>query len=85
MKTKISRKRTASMTCQGRVTVPKWVRDFLGIGPGSELTFELTPKGEVVLRTGAPKSNTSSIFAKLRGCATVKMRTDEILTMTRGG
>lgn len=73
------------MTSRGRVTLPKWVRDVLGIGPGSELAFELTPKGDVVLRAGALKRNTSSVFAKLRGCATVKMRTNEILRMTRGG
>jgi AbrB family looped-hinge helix DNA binding protein len=73
------------MTSQGRVTVPKWVRDVLGVGPGSELAFELTPKGDIVLRAGALKRNTSSVFTKLRGCATVKMRADEILTMTRGG
>lgn len=73
------------MTSQGRVTVPKWVRDVLGISPGSQLAFELTPKGDVVLRAGALKRNTPSVFTNLRGCATVKMRTDEILTMTRGG
>lgn len=73
-----------TLTSKGQVTVPKTVRDFLGIGPGSKVTFELTPKGEVVLRPLATKQGRRSPFAKVRGSATVKMRTDEILALTRG-
>lgn len=73
-----------TLTSKGQVTVPKTVRDFLGIGPGSKVTFELTPRGEVVLRPLRARSGRRSPFAKVRGSATVKMRTDEILALTRG-
>ena len=73
-----------TLTSKGQVTVPKKVRDFLGIGPGSKVTFELTPAGDVVLRPLTAKASRRSTFAKLRGRATVKMRTDEIMALTRG-
>lgn len=78
-----------NVTSKGQVTIPKKVRDRLGIAAGSAVAFELTEAGEVVLRAVgraggrrpalAPKSR----FAKLRGRATVKMRTEEILALTR--
>ena len=73
-----------TLTSKGQVTVPKSVRDFLGIGPGSKVSFELTPAGDVVLRPVTAKAGRRSRFAKLRGSATVKMRTDEIMALTRG-
>lgn len=73
-----------TLTSKGQVTVPKNVRDFLGIGPGSKVMFDLTPKGDVVLRPVAARPVRRSRFAKARGSATVKMRTDEIMKLTRG-
>lgn len=73
-----------TLTTKGQVTVPKKVRDFLGIGPGSKVTFELTPTGDVVLRPVAARPVRRSPFAKVRGSATVKMRTEEIMRLTRG-
>lgn len=73
-----------TLTTKGQVTVPKNVRDFLGIGPGSKVTFELTPKGDVLLRPLAVRTARRSPFAKVRGSATVKMRTEEIMRLTRG-
>jgi len=73
-----------TLTSKGRLTVPKSVRDFLGIAPGSKVTFHLAPSGEVVLRPVTVGTHRRSSFAKLRGRATVKMRTDEILALMRG-
>ena len=79
-----------NVTSKGQVTIPKKVRDRLGIQAGSAVVFELTDAGEVVLRpvasAGAHRSvrPPKSRFAKLRGRATVKMRTEEILALTRG-
>ena len=73
-----------TVTAKGQVTVPKNVREFLGIGPGSKIAFELTPAGEVVLRPVTARSGRRRPFAALRGSATVRMRTDEIMALTRG-
>jgi AbrB family looped-hinge helix DNA binding protein len=76
---------TTNVTSKGQVTVPKSVRDYLGLKPGMGVKFERLSTGEVVLRPAqrAPKAR-ASVFAKLRGRATVKMRTEEILALTRG-
>jgi len=74
-----------NLTSKGQVTVPKSVRDYLGLKAGSAVTFERLPGGEVVLRPAKKRTRvTSSAFAKLRGRATVRMKTHEILALTRG-
>jgi len=73
-----------TLTSNGQVTVPKSIRDFLRIGTGSKVTFELMPNGDVVLRPINARHAGRSAFAKVRGSATVKMRTDEIIGLARG-
>jgi antitoxin PrlF len=74
-----------NLTSKGQVTVPKKVRDYLGLKPGKPVTFERLPTGEIALK--AANANTrprTSKFARLRGRATVRMSTEEILALTRG-
>jgi antitoxin PrlF len=75
-----------TVTSKGQVTIPKKVREFLGLVAGSSVDFEVSGSREVTLR---PASRTTkrrnSRFAKLRGRATVTMRTEDILALTRGG
>lgn len=74
-----------NLTSKGQVTVPKSVREYLGLKPGSAVTFERMASGEVVLRPAKRRAKgVSSAFAKLRGRATVRMKTHEILALTRG-
>jgi antitoxin PrlF len=74
-----------TVTSKGQVTVPKTVRDYLGIKAGSAVTFERLATGEVVLRPAkVNKKRRGSIFAKLRGRATVRMKTEDIMALTRG-
>jgi AbrB family looped-hinge helix DNA binding protein len=74
-----------NVTSKGQVTVPKSVRDYLGLKAGSAVTFERLADGEIVLRpAGSGKRARRSIFAKLRGRATVRMKTEEIMALTRG-
>ena len=74
-----------TVTSKGQVTIPKKVRDLLGIEAGSAVDFELTPSGDVVLRHRKGKrKRPPRRFAVLRGVATVKMSTDQIMALTRG-
>jgi antitoxin PrlF len=76
-----------TVTTKGQVTIPKAVRDLLGIKPGSMVTFEVAHDGRVVLSKtgrGTGSSPPPSRFAKLRGKATAGMTTDEIMALTRG-
>jgi antitoxin PrlF len=74
-----------NLTSKGQVTVPKKVRDYLGLKPGTPVTFVRLESGEIALRSAkaATKPKTSK-FAKLRGRATVRMTTEAILALTRG-
>jgi AbrB family looped-hinge helix DNA binding protein len=78
----------ATVTSRGRVTIPRTVRALLGIEPGATISFEPTRDGEIALRLVRSElvraKHPQSRFAQLRGCATVKMSTDEILSLTRG-
>jgi antitoxin PrlF len=76
------------LTSKGQVTIPKKVRVHLGIGPGSAVDFDMTAAGEVVVkpvasRRGRKLPTRTSRFARLRGRATVKMRTEDIMALTR--
>jgi antitoxin PrlF len=74
-----------NVTSKGQVTVPKSVRDYLGLKPGAAVTFERLASGEVVLRPAKrPVNPRLSAFGRLRGRATVRMKTEEILALTRG-
>jgi antitoxin PrlF len=74
-----------TLTSKGQVTVPKTVRDYLGLKAGSAVTFERLASGEIVLRPARPRTKArTSVFAKLRGRATVRMKTEQIMALTRG-
>lgn len=74
-----------NLTSKGQVTVPKKVRDYLGLKPGAPVTFERLASGEIALRAARPGTKPRpSRFGKLRGRATVRMKTEEILALTRG-
>lgn len=62
------------VTTKGQVTIPQHVREKLGITPATEIDF-IEEKGRNI---------TTRRFRKLRGIATVKMTTDEIMALTRG-
>jgi AbrB family looped-hinge helix DNA binding protein len=71
------------VTRKGQVTIPKRVRDYLGIAPGNIVEFEVTPDGRIVLvKAGAEPA--PSRFEKVRGTATTKLTTDELMAMLRG-
>jgi AbrB family looped-hinge helix DNA binding protein len=40
----------ATLTSKGQTTIPKEIRDLLGIGPGDKLDFVVESDGRVVLR-----------------------------------
>lgn len=67
----------------GRVTIPKLVRQYLGLKAGSEVDFQLSAKGEVVL-VAVNAQKPVSRFERLRGHAGPGLSTDAIMAMTRG-
>jgi antitoxin PrlF len=74
---------TVTVTRKGQVTIPKQVRDRLGIKPGNKVDFEVAEDGRAFLRrveTGAVKP---SRFERMRGTATSGLTTEEIMALSR--
>ena len=74
---------STTVTSKGQVTIPKRVRDLLGIGPGSMIDFERAQDGRIVL-VKVHKNARPNRFARLRGHAGKGLSTAEIMAMTRG-
>jgi AbrB family looped-hinge helix DNA binding protein len=70
------------VTTKGQVTIPQHIREKLGITPATEVDF-IEERGRVFLVKRKGKKAATRKFAKLRGLATVKMTTDEIMALTR--
>jgi antitoxin PrlF len=41
---------SATLTSKGQTTIPKEIRDSLGMKPGDRMTFTLMPDGTVIMR-----------------------------------
>ncbi|NOQ22902.1 MAG: AbrB/MazE/SpoVT family DNA-binding domain-containing protein [Candidatus Aegiribacteria sp.] len=70
------------VTAKGQVTIPKNIREELGIKPETDIDFREDNGRFYIVRISKPK--TTEKFNKLRGIATAKMTTDEIMSLTRG-
>ena len=70
------------VTTKGQVTIPQNIREKLGITPTTEVDF-VEEEGRVFLVKQKGKKAATRKFTKLRGAATVKMTTDEIMALTR--
>jgi antitoxin PrlF len=74
---------TVTVTRKGQVTIPKPVRDRLGINPGSIVDFEVAEDGRTFLRRVGKRRAKPSRFERMRGTATSGLTTDEIMKLTR--
>ncbi|ACL74291.1 AbrB/MazE/SpoVT family DNA-binding domain-containing protein [Thioalkalivibrio sulfidiphilus] len=76
------------LTSKGQVTIPKKVRESLGLGPGSQIDFDVDEQGQIIIRKvqgrGRRKALVRDRFEQARGRATVKWRTDELMELLRG-
>jgi len=72
-----------TVTSKGQVTIPKQVRDLLGIVTGSEVAFHRAADGSVVIAKADEQSQPTR-FQKLRGHAGSGLNTDAIMALTRG-
>ncbi len=71
------------ITSKGQVTIPAGIREEFGFVPETEVEF-VVEGGKVVLRkVESVKRRGRGIVDRLRGTATIRMSTDEILALTR--
>ena len=71
------------VTSKGQVTIPQRIRNKLGVRPNTEVEF-VEENGRVYLRKSNSAGPRQFRFQSLRGIATVKMTTAQILALTRG-
>ncbi|MCZ8316531.1 AbrB/MazE/SpoVT family DNA-binding domain-containing protein [Phreatobacter sp.] len=75
-----------TVTQKGQVTIPKRVRDALGIVPGSKVEFTSGSAGEIIMSKApaATRRTAAERVARIRGIAGPGMSTDEVMALTRG-
>jgi AbrB family looped-hinge helix DNA binding protein len=75
-----------TVTSKGQVTIPKEVRDSLGIKPGTQVIIEATGNGEAVLRKVRPVEPRPDRFDRALGASEIKWdgSVDEYMAFIRG-
>jgi antitoxin PrlF len=71
------------VTSNGRITVPKRVRDYLGIEPGTDVAFRLAADGSIIIER-ADGMRPPSRLSRVVGSAGPGPSTDEIMAMLCG-
>jgi antitoxin PrlF len=82
------------VTSKGQVTIPKRIRDYLGLKPGAWIEFHLADDGRIVLkadpsvdaktRAGRERQRMEKALVALRGSLDLGMSTDEFMRFVRG-
>jgi AbrB family looped-hinge helix DNA binding protein len=72
------------ITSKGQVTIPAPIRERLGLLENTEVEFEVVGNSVRVRKARERPARGKSIVAHLRGRATSRLSTDEILALTRG-
>ena len=76
---------TTVLTVKGQVTIPKPIRDALGLKPGTLVDFGVNNEGQVViLKAQETAAKVQDRFEAARGKADVKWRTKELMALLRG-
>lgn len=73
------------ITSKGQVTIPQEIRERFGLLPDTEVEFVAKRHSVQIVKATNPTrpSRGEALVRRLRGRATVKMSTDEILALTR--
>lgn len=76
---------SSTLTSKGQVTIPKAVRDYLGVQQGSAVEFEIGPDGKVIVLPAKPvaRRNARSRAAGLRGRLQGGQGTDALMELLR--
>ena len=70
------------LTSKGQVTIPLTIRQKLGLLPNTEVVFDIVGDS-VRVRKAERQTRGRDLVTRLRGSATARMTTDEILSHTR--
>ena len=71
------------LTSKGQVTIPLEIRERLGLLPNTEVEFAIDGDGVRITKARASRRRGDTLVARLRGRATTRLTTDQILSLTR--
>jgi AbrB family looped-hinge helix DNA binding protein len=72
------------ITSKGQVTIPQEVREKFGLLPQTEIEFLVKNNTVSIRKSETPSRRGRGLIERMRGRATIKMSTDEIMALTRG-
>ena len=72
------------ITSKGQVTIPIEIREKAGLLPDTEVEFRVTGNTVVLKKVESPSRRSRALINRMRGKATQRMTTDDILALTRG-
>ena len=72
------------ITAKGQVTIPQEIRHRLGLQPETEVEFDVVGSTVRIRKVGGHPGRGRGIVDRLRGRATTRLTTDQILALTRG-
>ena len=73
------------ITSKGQVTIPAEIREKFGFVPETEVEFVIKGNAVFLRKSKNGGRRGKSLIQHMRGRATVKMTTDEIMALTRKG
>jgi len=71
------------ITSKGQVTIPQEIRERFGLLPHTEVAFRVEGDRVYVERLEGRPGRGHDLVRRMRGTATVRMTTDEIMALTR--
>ena len=72
------------ITSKGQVTIPQEIRLRLGLQPETEVEFDVVGNTVRMRKVEGRPGRGRGIVDRLRGRATTRLSTDQILALTRG-
>jgi len=72
------------ITSKGQVTIPQDVREKTGLLPSTEVEFHVSGNKVFLEKVPGRRSRGRRLVQAMRGRATGRMTTDEIMALTRG-
>ncbi len=72
------------ITTKGQVTIPIEIRERLGLHPETEVEFEVTGNSVRIRKARVANGRGRRLVSRMKGRATTRLSTDEILALTRG-
>ena len=72
------------VTSKGQVTIPQEIRLRLGLQPETEVEFEVVGNTARIRKVQGRAGRGRGLVERMRGRATTRLTTDQILALTRG-